>query len=151
MITYKSVTTDLDSAALIRGGATRLARRLRAQRSPGALSGNKLGVLSHLLHEGPSTPGEIAAAEFQRPQSLTRTFHELQQQGLIERSTSQQDRRESVLSLTGAGRAALSRDMTGRDAWLAAALDDLTEAEAAILFVAAGLMDRLARSRPAGT
>jgi DNA-binding MarR family transcriptional regulator len=146
VITYESVNTQPDDVAAIRGGAGRLARRLRAERPEGALSGTKVGVLSHLYREGPSTPGVIAAAELQRPQSLTRTFHELQAQGLISRSRSRVDGRESVLTLTRTGRAALVRDLAGRDAWLAEALGTLTPAEAAILRVAATLMDQLAGS-----
>ena len=133
-----------DDVAAIRGGATRLARRLRVERPDGALSGTKVGVLSHLYRAGPSTPGDIAAAELQRPQSLTRTFHELQDQGLISRSASPVDGRAALLELTAAGKAALLADMADRDAWLTGALRSLSSAEAAILRVAATLMDQLA-------
>jgi DNA-binding MarR family transcriptional regulator len=129
---------------VIRGGATRLGRRLRAERPATALSGTTVSVLSHLYREGPSTPGAIAVAEHQRPQSLTRTFNELQAQGLVSRAPSVQDRRGSVLTLTPAGQAALVKDMAHRDAWLAAALTTLTDAEIEIVRVAATLMDRLA-------
>ena len=45
-----------------------------AARPASALSPNKVLVLAHLRHAGQSTPGQIAEAERQRPQSLTRTF-----------------------------------------------------------------------------
>jgi DNA-binding MarR family transcriptional regulator len=135
---------DSLAAAEIRRGTMRLARRLRAERSPGALTGNKLTVLSHLHRHGPSTPGQIAAVDHQQPQSLTRVFAELQLTGLIERSRSAADRRAAVLQITAAGRAALGRDMAERDHWLAAALEDLTEAEIELLRIAGRLMERLA-------
>lgn len=133
-----------EQAAQIRGGATRLARRLRVERPRGALSNNAISVLSHLYRDGPSSPGAIAAADHQRPQSLTRTFAELQDHGYVTRSASPVDGRESVLTLTGSGRAELLADMAARDAWLAQALETLSPAEAEILRVAATLMDQLA-------
>jgi DNA-binding MarR family transcriptional regulator len=131
-------------AADLRRGVTRLGRRLRAEGPPGALSANKMSVLSHLRRHGPSTPGQIAAAERQPPQSLTRVFTELGQDGLVSRSRSDRDGRESVLALEPAGLSALTRDMASRDAWLAGALDGLTVAEVGLLEIAAGLLERLA-------
>jgi DNA-binding MarR family transcriptional regulator len=133
-----------EAAAGIRRGATRLAQRLRAERPPDGLSANKLSVLSHLYRHGPSTPGEIAAAEHQHPQSLTRVFAELELAGLVSRSPSERDGRAAVLNLQPAGQEALSRDMGERDARLAHALDKLTAAEVDLLTIAAALMEQLA-------
>jgi DNA-binding MarR family transcriptional regulator len=134
----------LGIAADARRGATRLARRLRAERPAHALSANKIGVLSHLHRHGPSTPGDVAAAERQRPQSLTRVFAELESAGLISRTVSPADRRESLLGIAPAGFEALSLDMAERDVWLAGVIAGLTETEAQVLRIAGVLMDRLA-------
>lgn len=135
-------------AAETRRAIVRLGRRMRAQREQDSLSLNKISVLSHLYHFGPSTPGEITVAERQRPQSLTRVFAELERDGLIVRTPSERDRRESVLDLTDAGRAVLIADAERRDAWLAGALSDFSDTEAQLLRLAAGLMDRLADAKP---
>jgi DNA-binding MarR family transcriptional regulator len=127
-----------------RGAVARLARRLRAERPADALSSNKIGVLSHLRRHGPSSPGEIAAAERQQPQSLTRVFAELELAGLARRSPNTADRRGAVLELTGAGNEALRRDMAHRDAWLADAFEELPDLEIDVLGMAAVIMDRLA-------
>lgn len=132
------------SAASLRRAAVRLARRLRAERPPDGLSPNRLGVLGHLYRHGPATPGTIAAAEHQHPQTLTRVFADLEAAGLVERERSAWDRRQAVLRITPAGRDALERDVAGRDAWLAAALGTLSETERDVLRLAAGLMERLA-------
>lgn len=137
----------LEAATGIRRGATRLARRLRAERGPDALSANKIGVLAHLLRAGPASPGEIAAAEHQLPQSLTRVFAELEADGFVIRSPSERDRRAALLQLTAAGREALARDMAVRDRWLAGALIDLSPAEIEVLRQAGPLMERLADGR----
>jgi DNA-binding MarR family transcriptional regulator len=135
-----------DAVADIRGGVTRLGRRLRAERSEGALSANKVSVLGHLHRRGPATPGEVAAAERQQPQSLTRVFAELEADGLITRAPGTRDRRQSVIALTAAGRHALDADLAERDAWLAQAVAGLTETEQEVLRLAGRLMDRLADS-----
>ncbi|MFF4503978.1 MarR family winged helix-turn-helix transcriptional regulator [Streptomyces sp. NPDC001401] len=134
----------LPEAARIRRGVMRLNRRLRQERGDGSLSANQLLVLGHLHRHGSATPGEVAAAERQRPQSLTRVFAELEEDGLIAREPGTVDRRQSVLSLTGQGRRALERDMADRDAWLSGALASLSPTERGVLELAAALMERLA-------
>ncbi len=133
-----------DEAVLLRRSVSRLARRLRSERRDGSMSPNKLIVLGRLHAAGPLTPGEIALVERQRPQSLTRTFAELQTEGLITRERSIRDGRESLLSITDAGRTALLADMAERDAWLAAAIEGLSETERALLAVVRPVLDRLA-------
>ncbi|MFI1365136.1 MarR family winged helix-turn-helix transcriptional regulator [Streptomyces griseochromogenes] len=134
----------LSEAARLRRGAVRLNRRLRQERGDGSLSPNQLAVLGYLHRYGSATPGEIAAEERQRPQSLTRVFAELEAEGLIARETDTVDRRQSLLTLTDPGRRALERDMAERDAWLAEALGTLGETERGVLDLAAALMERLA-------
>ncbi|WP_105970774.1 MarR family winged helix-turn-helix transcriptional regulator [Streptomyces geranii] len=135
---------ETTTAAEVRQGVTRLARRLRAVRSPGTLSNNKLGVLGTLHRNGPSTPGELAETERQQPQSLTRVFAELEADGLVTRARDRRDGRQSVLSLTPAGREALRAEMAERDAWLATRMAELTETERQVLLLAGRLMDAMA-------
>jgi DNA-binding MarR family transcriptional regulator len=134
----------LDAATAIRQGTVRLARRVRAVRSAGALSTNKISVLSHLKRLGPSTPGEVAALDRQQPQSLTRVFAELERDGLVVRSADAGDRRQSIITITDAGVEELQRDVAERDAWLAAALAGLSETERQVLVLAAALMEQIA-------
>jgi DNA-binding MarR family transcriptional regulator len=145
-----------DRAAEIRQGVTRLARRLRAERSPrgrdaterstAELSTGKISILADLARHSPATAGDLAAAANQQPQSLTRLLAELAAAGLLVRTRSEADRRQVLLEITDAGRAALHRDMARRDAWLSEALASLTETEQEVLRLAARLMDRLAET-----
>ncbi|KOV55633.1 MarR family winged helix-turn-helix transcriptional regulator [Streptomyces sp. MMG1121] len=141
-------TDHLSEAARLRRAVVRLNRRLRQERGDGGLSPNQLAVLGQLHRHGPTTPGEIAAAERQRPQSLTRVYAELEAEGLIVRERGADDRRQSVLSLTEPGRRALERDMAERDAWLAQALGTLGETERGVLDLAAAVMERLGSLSP---
>jgi DNA-binding MarR family transcriptional regulator len=72
----------------------------------------------------------------------------MQLAGLIDRRRSQRDGRESVLSLTRAGRRALAADMKARDAWLQTALGTLGQTEVEVLLIASRILDRLAEAGP---
>ncbi|MFJ8494164.1 MarR family winged helix-turn-helix transcriptional regulator [Streptomyces sp. NPDC094038] len=133
----------LAEAARVRRAVLLFNRRLRQERRDGSLSPNQLSVLGHLYRHGPSTPGEVAAAERQRPQSLTRVFAELAAEGLVGRAPDPADRRQSVLRLTEDGRHALESDMAQRDAWLAEAFGALNETERGVLSLAASVLERL--------
>jgi DNA-binding MarR family transcriptional regulator len=132
------------TAADVRRGATRLARRLRAERPGRGMSGIKIAILAHLHATGPDTPGRIAATEWHQPQSLTRPLAELLDAGYIARIHDDTDRRRRLLSLTEAGRRALLQDMEDRDAWLITALDKLSPLELQILHLGAKIMDEIA-------
>lgn len=130
----------LADAAAIREGINRLARRMRSVRSAGALSTNKISVLSYLRSRGPATPGEIAAADHHQPQSLTRVFAELAQAGMITRTAAQDDRRQSIIRITEGGLDALAQDLAERDAWLAKTISGLSATERGVLLLAARIM-----------
>jgi len=104
-----------DQARRLRRGVLRLSRRLQAERAPGGLSLTKISMLGHLARRGSLTPGELAAADRLRPQSVTRVLAELERDGLIARSTDLSDGRQRRLHLTEAGRGALQADMRSRD------------------------------------
>ena len=136
-------TTPPEVVAQIRRGSSRLARRLRFERPADGLSLTRIAVLAHLYRAGAASPGEIAAAERLQPQSLTRVLADLEADGLISRERDERDRRQSVLELTEAGGRALAHDMGARDRWLAQAMEELTETERQVLYLAGVLMDRI--------
>ena len=117
----------------------------------GALSSNKLSVLGTLARLGPLPAGAVAEVERQRPQSLTRVFAELALEGLVSRQRSEADRREHILSITDAGRAALAADLAQRDAWLEQAMMSLSATERGVLELAADIMERMATSDTAAS
>lgn len=135
----------LQLATALRRSATRLVRRVRAERLDPSLSTTKLSVLGHLVVRGPMTAGDLADADRLQPQSLTRPLGELVAAGLVRRVADPADRRRAVLSITADGFAQVQRDMAQRDAWLAAAIDEqVSPEERRALGVAAGVMERLA-------
>ncbi|MGW7696143.1 MarR family winged helix-turn-helix transcriptional regulator [Streptomyces asiaticus] len=133
-----------DCAQALLQGLLRLGSRLRHERPPGALTAKKIMVLGHLRRNGPCTPSAVALAEHQQLQALTRTFGELEADGLISRRRSETDRRASILSIADAGAQALSDDLAQRAEWLASALGALTPVEQQLLDLAGQLLNQLA-------
>lgn len=137
----------LRTAAAIRRGTMRLARRLRMERPEAGVPLQELSVLAHLNRRGPTTPGEIAAAERVQPQTLTRTLATLEGRDEIRRRADPADRRRSLLSITDAGLRVLANDMRQRDSWLSLSMaEELTLTERRLLLLASELMERLAES-----
>jgi DNA-binding MarR family transcriptional regulator len=128
----------------VRRAVAALGRRLRAERSDSGLSPTKLSVLGHLYRKGSLSAAELATLERVQPQSLTRVVAELEEDGLISRRADANDGRRLLLDITGDGRVMLTRDMQQRDAWLAKAMEGLSETERELLRLAAQLMERLA-------
>ena len=132
------------AASTLRRGVLALSRRLQGERSPHGLSLTKISMLSHLARRGEMTPGELAAADRLRPQSVTRVLAELEQAGLAVRVRDTTDGRQRRLRLTQAGVHLLADDMSQRDQWLSRAMTDLlTPTERDLVALAAGLLERL--------
>jgi DNA-binding MarR family transcriptional regulator len=130
--------------------ATTFAARARSERA-GVLSLNETAVLGQLSKSDALTPGEIGRRLGSRPQALTRTFAALELAGQVERVTDPADGRQSLLTITDDGRAALRDEMRPRVVWTTHVIEGLlSDAEREILVVASGLLERLAAATPDG-
>ena len=137
----------LGTAAVLRRGTMRLARRLRMERLETGVPLQEFSVLGHLNLRGSMTAGEIAAAERVQPQTLTRTLAALERRGAIRRQADPADRRRSALSITPVGRELLVTDVRQRDSWLSLAMaQELTPTERRLLYLAGQLMEHLAEA-----
>ena len=131
-------------AADLRVAVMRLSRRLRGENISG-LPGGQYSVLAALSHGGPSTPGALAAHENVQPPSMTRTVAALEAAGLVERTISQTDRRQCVISLTQAGRDVVAHTRQRRDAWLATQLAALSANDRAVITQATVILGEMIR------
>jgi DNA-binding MarR family transcriptional regulator len=133
-----------ETAVALRRTSTRLALRLRAERTGDGLGSTGVAVLGQLHRRGALTASEIAAAERVQPQSLTRVLASLEEQGLIAREQDTQDRRRHTIELTDRGQQLLREHMKSSDDWLADAIETrLSPTERAVLQLAAGILDQL--------
>ncbi|YAL82824.1 MarR family winged helix-turn-helix transcriptional regulator [Dermacoccaceae bacterium W4C1] len=129
-------------AADLRQVCMRISRRTRFENTQ-ELAPHQFSVLAQ-LEKGMSRPGELAKVECVSAPSMSRTVAALVERGLIERTDDPDDGRASVLSLTAAGRAALSAVRRSRDAWMFQRLEGLTDAECQVLAEAQQILGRVA-------
>ena len=143
--------TDAGLATSLRISVSRLARRLRVERTePGpdgvTLSDTQLAALAALERHGTMTPGELAEHEKVQPPSMTRVIAALSGWGLVTRAPHATDRRQVVLAVTPEGRDLVTRTRRRREAWLAKRLAELTPQERAALRAAAPILEKLSQS-----
>ena len=143
--------SDAGLATTLRISVSRLARRLRVERTvPGLaepdLSETQLAALAALDRHGSMTPGELAAHEKVQPPSMTRVISALVEAQLVRREPHLSDRRQVVLTVTDAGRDLVNKARRRRDVWLAKRLNELTPAERATLRAAAPILEKLSQS-----
>ena len=112
-------STDLEQAAeRLRRVLRLLHRRAQAPSSAEEPTRSEQAVLAWLEEHGQLTIGELAAAEHVRQQSIGQTVTMLEQRGWARRTRTAHDRRQVVVTLTDAGRRALSVGRSLRQAWL---------------------------------
>ena len=143
--------SDAGLATALRISVSRLARRLRVERTvPGLaepdLSETQLAALAALERHGAMTPGELAEHEKVQPPSMTRVISVLVDSQLVRREPHSSDRRQVVLTVTDAGRELVNKARRRRDVWLAKKLKELTPAERATLRAAAPILEKLSQS-----
>ncbi len=142
-----SLSKAAQAAIRLRSTVSHLTRQLRAQSRNDGPGAAKLGVLGQLYRIGPLTPTQLAWCERVRLQTLTRLLAELEAEKLIARRPHPRDARQSLLSLTAAGKRRLSADLHRREASLATAIcKQLSAAECAQMADACALIDRLANA-----
>ncbi|MFB9316357.1 MarR family winged helix-turn-helix transcriptional regulator [Cryptosporangium minutisporangium] len=134
-------------AVRLRSAAGRFVRRLRAERPRHGLTMTQISALFTVANGGGNlTPRRLAEIERIQPPAATRTVAALEERGLVRRAPHPTDGRQIVLSTTPAGEALIVADRQAREAWLAARLAELDEADQAALRAAVAILDRLARA-----
>ena len=143
--------SDVGLATALRISVSRLARRLRVERTAqgtpeSELSDTQFAALSALERHSAMTPGELAEHEKVQPPSMTRVIAVLEERSLVVRSPHPTDRRQVILTVTGEGRAVVQRVRRRKDAWLAQRLAELTTEERATLRAAVPILEKLSQS-----
>jgi len=138
-----STQTSTELASQLRLALLRAARRLRSQRVNTSITLSQLSALATVGKCGPMSAGELAGIERVQPPSMTKILASLEAEGLVQRTPHPDDRRQSIISITDAGRALLAEETEARDTWLATRLADFSPDELRILGDAVAVLDRL--------
>jgi len=149
--TAAQTRSDVGLATALRISVSRLARRLRVERTAqgtpeSELSDTQFAALSALERHSAMTPGELAEHEKVQPPSMTRVIAVLEERGLVMRAPHLTDRRQVVLTVTDEGRTVVHRARRRRDAWLAKRLKELSPQERATLRAAAPILEKLSQA-----
>lgn len=134
--------SDAEVAARLRLSVMRIARMLRAHAGD-EVTASQLSALSTLDRRGPATLGELSASERVKPPTMSRVVACLEEMGLVVRTADQRDRRVARVAVTDAGAELLARTRSSNDAFLAARLRTLPDADRRALARAADALDRL--------
>ncbi|WP_353114189.1 MarR family transcriptional regulator [Microbacterium sp.] len=141
-----------ESGAALRAAATdlrlavfRLARRLRCARAVDAMSDAQLAVLAALRTHGRHTVTALAERERVTPPSMSAMVNGLEEQGYVQRTPDEDDRRRVQVEITEKGAEVVAGTIRERDELLAGMLAelDLSPDEVALLGEASALMRRL--------
>ncbi len=124
-----------------------LRRRLRAEAHPEELTVSQMSVLGRLEREGPATVTTLARDDGVRPQSMSATVSALEAAGLLSGSPDPADGRQTLLSLTPAGKEMIRANRAAREDWLYRAVrTKLSAREQGELAVGVELLKRLVES-----
>src|ERR1700761_9436066 len=148
--TAAQTRSDVGLATALRISVSRLARRLRVERTAqgtpeSELSDTQFAALSALERHSAMTPGELAEHEKVQPPSMTRVIAVLEERGLVLRAPHATDRRQVVLTVTPAGRSVVQLVRRRREAWLAQRLQELAPEERQILRAAAPILEKISQ------
>ncbi|GAA1481315.1 MarR family transcriptional regulator [Gordonia sinesedis] len=135
--------SDEGLAGALSLAVVRLARRLRGHRETGLVSLTQLSALNTLYHEGPMTPGALAAAERVKPPSMTRVIASLSDLGMIKREPHPTDGRQAIVTLAPSGEDVIEDEVAARRAWLSDHLRALTPEERGALVAALPVLTKL--------
>ena len=127
----------------IHSAAIHVLRYLRTEDEALGLSAPKLSALSVLVFRGPLTVGELARAEQVTPATTSRLVTELEQLGLVVRSSDESDARVRRVTPTPEGTALLREGRRRRVARLAAAVEELAAGDKDALARAVRLLERI--------
>lgn len=133
------------AADRIHAQAIRLLRRLRREDAATGLSPARASALSVLVFGGPSSLGELAAAEQVTAPTMSRVVTALVADGLVAREGDPDDRRAVRLRATARGVRLLQQGRERRLRAFAALLSGLDDAELDTLARSADLLERVLR------
>lgn len=88
---------------LMRASDSFLARMLAHGPLGERLTMSRFAALEALYHHGPLCPGEIAAKVLKTKANMTTVIDNLEREGLVTRTPSEEDRRKTLVTLTAEG------------------------------------------------
>ena len=138
------MSMDTETIDRLRGALTRISRRIDRQVSGGGLTSTQLSVLASVAIRGPIVLGELADREGINPTMLSRVVGKLEDAGLVQRDSDQEDRRVVRVAVTPAGVKLRKRLLADRSRLLAERLSGFDDETISTLVAAIPSLELLA-------
>jgi DNA-binding MarR family transcriptional regulator len=137
-------TTELSSS--LRSVISALHKGLRRQlQSVSSFSMTELETIRYLIREDKLLPTELAALTKIKTQSMSQILKKLEEQGIIKRTPSTDDKRKVYISLSSAGKKIIEKARYEKDEWLRGVIKHLlTDKEKELLVKALPVLQKIA-------
>jgi DNA-binding MarR family transcriptional regulator len=135
-------------ASSLRSVISGLHKGLRKQMySVNTYSMTEIQTIGHLARK-PLLPTELAALTNVKTQSMSQILKKLEEQGVIKRAPSKDDKRKVYISLTAFGKKMVEKTRYDRDEWLKGGIEkSLTEKEKELLIKALPVLNKLIENK----
>jgi len=129
----------------LRSVVSALHKGLRKQMySENTYSMTEIDTIRHLFRSESLLPSELAALTRIKTQSMSQILNKLEQQGMIVRTPSNEDKRKVFISLSAAGREMVEQTKYDREEWLKNVIEkSLTKSEKEVLSKALPVLHKL--------
>jgi DNA-binding MarR family transcriptional regulator len=133
-------------ASSLRSVVSALHKGLRKQMySVNSYSMTELETIGHLSKQTALLPTELAALTRIKTQSMSQILKKMEEQGVVKRFPSKEDKRKVFISLTPFGKKMLEKTSYDRDEWLKANIEKtLTVKEIELLSRALPILNKMA-------
>ena len=140
-------TTELSS--LLRNTISALHKRLRKQAgSVSIYSMTEVETIGHLFRATSLLPTELATLTRVKTQTMSQILKKMEEQGIIKRTPSKDDKRKVFVSLTPSGRKLVEKVRYDKDEWLKGAVEkSLTDKEKELIEKVLPLLNKLAETK----
>jgi DNA-binding MarR family transcriptional regulator len=139
--------TELSSS--LRSTIAALHKGLRKQMSPViSYSMTEIETIGSLFRHKTLSPTDLASMTKVKTQSMSQILRKLEEDGIINRTPSKEDKRKVSISLTAFGKKMVEKTKYERDEWLKGAIQkSLTNKEIALLVKILPVLDKLALNK----
>lgn len=136
-------STELSSS--LRSVVSALHKGLRRQSdSVNNYSMTEMETIGHLFRAPSLLPTELASLTRVKTQSMSQILKKMEEQGIIKRSPSKEDKRKVFISLTAFGKKLVEKVKYDKDEWLKNAIDkSLSEKEKELLAKVLPVLNKL--------
>jgi DNA-binding MarR family transcriptional regulator len=140
---------SLELSSSLRTVVAELHKCLRKQMySVDSYSMTEMGTVGQLMRNDALLPSELAALMRVKTQSMSQIIKKLEEQGVVKRTPSKDDKRKVYISITVKGKKMVEQTRYDKDEWLKAAIErSLTSKEMELLAKVLPVLNKLIETK----